>query len=163
MMANLNSSLTLTAAIGSGVMAGVFFTFSVFVMQALEQIPVAHAVSVMQSINTTIVRSLFIVVFFGTAACSLALLVTAYSHWGTSHAIYLGIGSILYLVGVMLVTMIFNVPLNNALADLDIANNLSDSAWLDYSTPWNVWNHVRTIAAVAASAAFTLGLVEMRG
>ena len=158
MLANMSNSVIFAAAIGGGLMAGVFFAFSVFVMQALGQLPAGQAISAMQSINTTIVRSLFMVVFLGTAVCSIALILHSAMQWDEGHVIYLGIGGVLYLVGVIFVTIIFNVPLNDSLAGVDVASNLSETAWTEYARPWMAWNHVRTVAAIASSIAFTIGL-----
>ena len=151
MTANMISLLILTATIGSGIIAGVFFAFSIFIMKAFGQLPAGQAISAMQSINTTIIRTLFMVVFFRTAVCCISLIVYSAMQWGEGQAIYLAIGSVLYLVGVIFVTIAFNVPLNNSLARLNVANNLSESAWTDYAQPWTVWNHVRTALSFISS------------
>jgi len=148
-------ALTLLVMIGSGVMAGVFFAFSSFVMQALGRLSVGEAVAAMQSINSVIVRTLFMFVFFATALGSLFLLVYTLSQ-GSEQKIYVALACLLYLVGVLLVTGVFNVPLNNALAGLKVSAQLSDTAWADYAQPWIAWNHLRTIAALAASVLFAL-------
>ncbi len=46
--------LTFVAALGCGLVAGVFFAFSTFVMKALGRVPSAAGISVMQSINATV-------------------------------------------------------------------------------------------------------------
>jgi hypothetical protein len=50
------------------------------------------------------------------------------------------------------VTMAFNVPLNNALAAADPASAEATSVWARYLKDWTLWNHVRGIAPPAASA-----------
>jgi hypothetical protein len=55
------------AAVGSALIAGLFFAFSTFVMTALFRLPVDQGVAAMQSINKVILGSLFMPVFFGTA------------------------------------------------------------------------------------------------
>ncbi len=158
MLVNLATSFTFGAAIFGGIMAGVFFTFSVFVVQSLGQLPAAQAISAMQAINITIVRSLFMVVFLGTAFFSIALIIHAVAHWNDGQAIYLLVGSMLYLVGVILVTILFNVPLNDSLASIDMTGKISDSNWTEYYRPWIAWNHVRTLAATASTIVFITGL-----
>jgi uncharacterized membrane protein len=54
--------------------------------------------------------------------------------------------------------MVFNVPLNNALAVVDPASADAASLWSRYVSSWTAWNHVRTVAALAAAASFTLAL-----
>jgi uncharacterized membrane protein len=59
--------LTLCSALGSGLMAGVFFAFSTFVMRALARRPFAEGIEAMQEINRTVLNPWFLGVFFGTA------------------------------------------------------------------------------------------------
>ena len=44
-------ALTLFAALGCGLIAGVFFAFSTFVMKALARLPSGEGMAAMQSIN----------------------------------------------------------------------------------------------------------------
>lgn len=65
--------LKLISALGSGLMAGVFFAFSTSVMKALDQLPPNESIAAMQSINVAIINPLFLSVFLGTAVGCLAL------------------------------------------------------------------------------------------
>jgi uncharacterized membrane protein len=65
---------------------------------------------------------------------------------------------LLYLLGTVLVTMVFNVPRNDALAGLDPNSGEAASLWVRYVAEWTAWNHVRMVAALAATAAFILAL-----
>ena len=67
-------------------------------------------------------------------------------------------GAGLYVIGTVVVTMIFNVPLNNALAAVDPASGEGAAVWADYLRSWTNWNHVRGLAALAASGAFIFAL-----
>lgn len=73
--------LTLIAALGSGLMAGFFFAFSVSVMKALGRLPPAQGIAAMQSINVVVINPMFLVAFFGTAAVCVALAISALSTW----------------------------------------------------------------------------------
>lgn len=150
--------LTLLAALGCGLMAGVFFAFSAFVMKAFARLPAAEGMAAMQSINRAVINPLFLTVFLGTAAaCGVALIVSLL-RWHTSGAGYLLVGSLLYLVGTFLVTVVFNVPMNNALAAVAPSDPEGANLWANYLTSWTAWNHMRTAAALAAAALFTLAL-----
>jgi uncharacterized membrane protein len=151
-------ALKLFSALGCGLIAGVFFAFSTFVMKALAQQPTAHGIATMQSINITVINPWFMTAFLGTAAVCLFLAVSSLSKWHQPGAIYLLIGSLLYLIGTFSVTMLGNVPLNNALAITDPNSTEGANLWARYLTSWTLWNHVRTIAAIAASASFTVAL-----
>jgi uncharacterized membrane protein len=54
--------------------------------------------------------------------------------------------------------MVFNVPLNSRLAATSAKSTEGASVWKTYLSAWTAWNHVRTIAALAACASFILAL-----
>ena len=152
--------LTLLAALGSGLIAGVFFIFSVAVMRALERVP--NGAAAMQSINIVIINPMFLGVFMGTGVLSILLVVVSVLQWQRPGSAWLFAGALLYLVGSIGVTMIFNVPMNNALAASDPASAEGHKTWTDYLSNWTLWNHVRTVASVAAAASFIASLVYGR-
>ena len=63
-------------------------------------------------------------------------------------------GGTLYVLGMFIVTMVCNVPLNDALAAADPSSPEAASLWTRYLTDWTMWNHVRTVASTAACALF---------
>ena len=151
-------TFTLVAALGCGVMAGLFFAFSVSVMKALARLPSAEGIAAMQSINVAIINPVFLAVFLGTAVACLLVMIAALLRWHNPGAVYLLIGGALYLVGTFLVTLVFNVPKNNALSSVAPADPESASLWTDYLSKWTAWNHVRAAAALAAAASLTIAL-----
>jgi uncharacterized membrane protein len=76
-MPNLIRYLLWFSAISCGLLAGVYFAFSTFIMPALGRIAAVHGVSAMNSINSTILRSLFMPFFFVTTLVSLVLVAFA--------------------------------------------------------------------------------------
>ena len=154
----LHFLLPFLAALGAGIMAGIFFAFSVFVMTALGRLSPPQGIAAMRSINAAILNPLFFVVFFGTALLCLLSAIAALVEWPLPQAFYLIAGSVLYLVGALLVTMQCNVPLNLALARGDAGSAEAALLWLRYLRVWTAWNHVRTVASLAAMAAFMLAL-----
>jgi uncharacterized membrane protein len=150
----LTYALNFLALLGTGLVAGVFLTFSSFVMAALGRLSPANGITAMQMINVTVVNPVFMAVLFGSAIVSLVLAYFAFRDGLTSQSMMLLIGVGLYVIGVILVTMIFNVPLNNALAAADPANADSVTLWNDYLQNWTFWNHVRGLAAFLACASF---------
>jgi uncharacterized membrane protein len=102
--------LTYATALGSGLMAGLFFTFSVFMMRSLDRLPPSQGIAAMQSINTTIVTPLFLLVFVGTTvACAVLGGVAAFAVDGPAR-VWLIVGCLLYLVGCFLLTGGFPHP-----------------------------------------------------
>jgi uncharacterized protein (TIGR02246 family) len=150
--------LAFVSALGCGLIAGIFFAFSNFVMKSLARLPPADGIAAMQAINVDVLNGWFFAAFFGTALCCLVLAVSSFFRWDRPDAIYLLNGSLLYLVGTILVTIIFNVPLNDALAAVDPATAHASDLWNTYVKSWTVWNHVRTGMALAAAASFTVAL-----
>ena len=62
--------------------------------------------------------------------------------------------SLLYLVGVVGITRVCNIPRNDALAKTTPEATDAARLWADYLTSWTRWNHVRAAAALAAALAF---------
>ncbi|HEV8644902.1 MAG TPA: anthrone oxygenase family protein [Burkholderiales bacterium] len=151
-------ALALLAALGCGLIAGVFFAFSSFVMKALARLPAGEGITAMQSINIVVLKSWFIAVFMGTAALSVLALIYSLFRLHEPGAIYLLFGSVLYLVGSFFVTIVFNVPRNEALASVAPDDPNSARLWSGYVTSWTGWNHVRTVAALVAAASFSIAL-----
>jgi uncharacterized membrane protein len=153
--------LIVLAALGSGLIAGVFFAFSSFVMGGLARLPADQAIAAMQSINIVVLRSLFLTVFLGTAALGVGLAVVALFRWGEPGGYALLAGGGLYLVGGLFVTLRFNVPLNTALAAEPAGQASSAETWTRYRGSWTLWNHLRTIACLLASAAYMAALAPL--
>lgn len=147
--------LALVATVGSGVMAGLLFAFSNVMMRALAQLPPPTGLEAMQRINVAIVNPLFLTIFLGTALVSavIAAITAVVPDQG-----WLFGASLAYLFGVFGVTMARNVPLNNALAATPGAD--AATRWPAYVTVWQRWNHLRTVAAIGATVAFAIGLLD---
>ena len=95
----LISCLLWFAAVGCGLLAGVYFAFSTFIMTALGRIEQAQGVSAMNSISSTILHSLFMPFFYGTTLASLVLLVIGFIRRGEPGAIPLVAGGLIYVAG----------------------------------------------------------------
>ena len=108
--------------------------------------------------NLLAVTPWFMSLLFGTALLCLVIAVVAILGWTGLAAAWLLAGSALYLAGVILVTMLFNVPLNNILAAH--APDSTDAAvfWTRYLGQWTRWNHLRTLAPTGAAGCFILAL-----
>jgi uncharacterized membrane protein len=60
-----------------------------------------------------------------------------------------------------IITMAFNVPLNNHLDTVDpAALSVADAAreWQAYLSSWTAWNHVRTVTAIIAAVLMLIGV-----
>ncbi|TPK77482.1 DUF1772 domain-containing protein [Mesorhizobium sp. B2-4-15] len=153
-MAKFLPTLTFIAAIGAGVVGGVFFSFSNFVMPALARLPAADGIAAMNSINITVITPTFMTALFGTGLVCLVLIAGATVGWSQPGSFWLVAGALIYLVGNPIVTMVFNVPLNDALAAVDPASSNGAAVWTGYLRDWVMWNHVRAITAIVALGCF---------
>ncbi|HEX6566947.1 MAG TPA: anthrone oxygenase family protein [Chthoniobacterales bacterium] len=156
MIDRLLPSLTFLGAISCGLAAGIFYAFSSLVMRALAKIPPPAGIAAMQSINVSVVNPWFIASFFGPAVICCVLGVVSVVRWNRGGNAYLFAGSAFYLVGTMIVTFAFNVPLNDVLAAVDPASPEGARQWTSYLATWTNWNHVRTAGALFAAVAFYL-------
>ena len=157
-MTGSTQALVIAATIGSGVVAGVFFAFSAFVMQGLNRVAPREAVAAMQGINQTAVTPLFMLAFLGTALLCAALVVRGLLSFSEGWAKLALAAGALYLAGSVGVTLALNVPLNDRLERVDAAGAGAGAGWAAFSAPWIAFNHVRTIAAVLAFALLVAAL-----
>ena len=149
--------LAMATAIACAGMGGVFFAFSSFVMRALARLSPAHGIVAMQSINIVAVTPLFMTALFGTAVACVVLAANAVIDWRGVASAYVLAGTMSYLVGAIVVTIIFNVPLNNQLVALDATSADAMWFWFRYVRRWTAWNHVRALSAFVAAALLLLG------
>ena len=146
--------LLLVTALGSALVAGVFFAFSGFVMPALRALPAADGAAAMRAINVSAVRAPLMLAIFGTAICAVGCAVWCVIAgvavpWAVAAAA-------LYLIGVVGLTAFYHVPRNDTLA------RLGDSAeaehyWPRYVREWTGWNHLRSLAGALSAAGFLIG------
>lgn len=148
-MTILVNILIMIAILGSALIAGTFFIFSFAVMSALKELPPEQGAAAMRSINVVIQNPVFLGIFLGTALVALVLAVISVLNWNTPYSFYILAGAAFYVIGSVLLTIVFNVPLNNGL-------EAGTVAWADYHPPWTLWNHIRTAASLAATCAFAL-------
>lgn len=147
------------AAIGCGLIGGLYFAFSTFIMTALGRTGAPAGVAAMTAINDVILRSLFMPLFYGTSLAALALAVIGALGGGQAGAAAMLVGGVVYVLGMPVVTVLCNVPLNNALAASDPATSEGAALWSRYLSRWTLWNHVRTLASSIAAVCFTWALV----
>ncbi len=156
-------ALTILAAIGCGVVGGVFFAFSAFVMRALARLPPAQGIAAMQSINVAAPTPLFMLALFGTGITCAALVVASLFMRDEPFTVFLLVGGALYLVGPVLLTIAYHVPRNDGLARVEPDGADAVSHWNRYLTTWTAWNHVRTATSIAAATALIIALYVQGG
>lgn len=156
----VTDALLWIAAISVGIMAGVYFTFSAFVMKSLDEIEAPAGMLAMQAINRIIVKSSFLPIFFGSTLACAVLIVLVLVEPSANGAKWILIGSALYVAGMFVVTVAGNVPLNNRLEATDARGSEGADMWTLYLRRWTVWNHVRTFACTASLVLLILAIGE---
>ena len=150
------------SVVGYALLGGAFLAFSDFIMRSLAHTNDRGGIEAMQIINREVFRYVFMALFIGLVPVS--LVGTGYAIFalsGTS-ATLVALSGMIYLVGSFGVTLVFNVPLNEAVARMDLT--IEDTQWFwsaTYLPRWTFWNSVRTAACTAASAFLFLGILRM--
>ncbi|MEQ9397337.1 anthrone oxygenase family protein [Haliea sp.] len=151
-MSNLSTLFLMLATIGSGLMAGLFCSFSNFIMKALSEIPPSKGIAAMQSINLVIVRPVFLLVFFGTGVLCVAAVLVGWQDLGVGARTLGIIGGAVYVLGCLGVTVVCNVPLNNRLAVVNSDSEEGERMWEIYLAQWVRWNHARSLATLSSTS-----------
>ncbi len=149
------------AVIATGLVAGVFLAFSDFVMKALRATSTAPAIEAMQVINRKVYGSAFLVFLLGLAPVTLFIAMYAFATLSGPAAIWVISGGLLYVVGVIAVTMVCNVPMNKRLDALDHSSDEAAAYWQIYLSQWTAWNHVRTVASAASAVCLFVGVMTV--
>ena len=157
-MDGLFAILAFLCALGCGLNGGVFFAFSTFVMAGLAHLAAGDGINAMKAINVKAVTPVFMSLLFGTGVLCAITVVLALVSWGAPGSLSALLGGVTYIAGTIIVTMLGNVPLNNALARVASADAAGTALWARYLRDWTRWNHVRTIACTAATALFIVAL-----
>jgi len=153
--------LTSLAALTSAAAGGMMYVFSTFVMRGLDRTGPIDAITAMRGINAEAnANPVFLLGFFGATILALVVGVIAVVQLNQPGSWWVLIGAIFGIVGAM-ITVIFNVPLNNR---LDTVNpdglSMADAArdWQAYFSTWTAWNHARTVTSFVGAALMVVGL-----
>eukprot|EP00038_Savillea_parva_P021312 m.34185 g.34185 ORF g.34185 m.34185 type:complete len:164 (+) comp5111_c0_seq1:578-1069(+) len=146
-------------AMGVGLMSGVYFCFSVFVMQSLAELDDVAGAQAMQSINRVIVKTLFLPIFFLSSLLCIPSIVVGALRITEKDGTYALVAGVVYLVGMFLCTVFFNVPLNNGLDEVDATSLQGAVVWKRYLVVWTRYNHVRTVSCTAALGLYIAAIV----
>lgn len=140
----------------TGLMTGIYFTFSFVVVKALSRMPNNESARAMNSINDVIVKTWFMPLFILSSLCYLGLLIWSafFSSGSQPHFIW---ASLFYLFGMFGVTAVCNVPLNNQLKLYASDSHKLTKAWDRYTRKWVPLNHVRTASCTVAFALLNYG------
>jgi len=141
---------------------GVFLAFSDFIMRSLAHTDGVGGIEAMQVINREVFRWIFMSLFLGLAPVSILVFGYSMVHLSGPEASLIALASAIYLIGCFGVTIAFNVPMNEALAGMDLSDDVTRDYWHRVYVPrWTLWNTVRTMACAVSSGLLMVGLLWM--
>lgn len=144
----------------TGIMAGIYLVFSIVVMKSLNELPPIQGAQAMNKINDVILNTIFIPIFFGTTLWFAGLIAWEISDWQGSQSISLIAASLIYIVGMFLVTVFGNVPLNNQLKRSENDEVQLQTSWKIYQDQWTRLNHIRSLACAASCSLLAMALIQ---
>lgn len=140
------------AALPMALIAGFFYAYACSVMLGLARLDAAGFIAAMQAINDTVRNPVFFFSFFGALGLTVVAALCSLPRWGSPATWLVGVPFLVYALGAFGVTVACNVPLNEALAQVRVADPATDldAARRAYEGPWVRWNLVRTLASTVA-------------
>lgn len=145
----------------TGLTAGLCFTWSNAITPGIGKLDDVGFLQSFQAMNRAIINRSFLIVFFGPV---LLLFINAFLYRNTNPTTFWSftVAAILFFLGVGLVTVFKNVPLNEVL-DKTVLEQLSAIELKELRTkfeqPWNSWHIQRTIASFTSFALLLIGLI----
>lgn len=151
------------ASLASGLVAGVFLSFSDFVIRSLVAAEAAAGARAMQHINREVYRTVFLTLLLGLVPVSALILVYGVTMQdGAVAALLIGAAG-LYLLGGFGVTALGNVPMNRRLDAMALGGSEARAYWPAYASRWTRWNHIRALAAFGASLGYLVAALLLQG
>lgn len=148
--------VVVSAITGAGIVTGLLFAFSNFMMRALAELQDEHGMFAMQQINEKIINPVFLFLFLGTPLLCLIIGIYSLFHMTDPYNVLLLAGSLGYIIGPFGITIVCNVPLNDKLAAAQPAEGAD--IWIKYQVKWQRWNHIRTCIGLVSIVFLCLGL-----
>jgi uncharacterized membrane protein len=153
--------LTSLAALFSAAAGGMMYVFSTFVMRGLDRTGPIDAITAMRGMNAEAnANPAFLLGYFGATIFALVVGVMAVVKLNQPGSWLVLVGAVFTILGAV-ITMAFNVPLNN---HLDTVNpdglSVADAAreWQAYFSTWTAWNHARTVTSFVGAVVLLAGL-----
>lgn len=158
-MTGFGRGLALVSLLFAGAIFGFFYAWVCSTMWGLDAADPRIAIAAMQAMNASVRNAVFAPAFFGTP---IVMLMTALVLRGRA-GLFFAAGGGIYLLGGLILTMAVNVPMNEALALLEVPEDIEDAGaiWADYSPRWQVFNIARTAVSGVALLLAGLGVMQM--
>ena len=158
---SIKSLVLLTGILFTGLTAGLCFTWSNAVTTGIGKLDDLTFLQSFQAMNRAIINPSFIIVFFAPACL---LFVNAYLYRNAQPGLFWSflIAALLFFIGVSLITIFKNVPLNEILDRFPLESaSFSELKTLrnTFETPWKHWHLIRTISSFTAFTLLLTGII----
>jgi uncharacterized membrane protein len=152
------AALVLIAAI-----FGFFYAWVCSTMWGLDTLKPAIAIEAMQAMNASVRNAVFFPAFFLTPLVLVAAAIALAVKDRAAVGLWFGLAAAVYLIGGFGVTALVHVPMNQALAQIDLDSELRSAAdiWAAYSDRWQAWNQIRAAACGLAVILTGAGLIKL--
>jgi len=147
----MNTIILITSTVFAGLMAGLFYAWSISVTPGLGNINDTNYLQAFQSMNRAILNPAFFIAFMGQAILLPLLCYLSFKSNMHNQFNYILTATILYMVGCMAVTIFGNVPLNNTLEALQIESMTVEEMKFfraGFESKWNNLNRIRTASTM---------------
>jgi len=140
----------------TGIMAGIFFTWSNAVKPGIGKLSDLEYLNALQSMNRVILNGAFLIVFVG-AIIAVALVPLFHFHLYPKNIFWLFICILLiYWIGVFGVTVFGNIPLNEILDKTNLETITLEEIKTLRSSIENKWNNFNLIRSISSGITFLL-------
>ncbi|SFL70293.1 DUF1772 domain-containing protein [Shimia aestuarii] len=145
-MARLLVVLSVLSLLCVGGIFGFFYAWVCSTMWGLDAGDPGVAIAAMQSMNASVRNPVFFPIFFGTPVVLAITARVALLDIRKVSALLLALATVTYVLGAFLPTALINVPMNEALAlvEIPLDQDAAQRIWQDYSGRWQMWNMIRT-------------------
>lgn len=145
----------------TGLTAGLCFTWSNAITPGIGRLNDFAFLQSFQAMNRAIINRYFLIVFFGPM---ILLFVNAFLHRHAHPATFWSfiLAAILFFLGIVLITVFRNVPLNEILdtSNLETLSKIEIKELRDrFEQPWNYWHTIRTISSFSAFVLLIIGML----
>jgi len=163
-MTTFHIALIISAFLCS-LVAGFLFAYAVVVMPGIKNLTDREFIRTFQVTDRVIQNNnpLFIFVWLGSAIAIIVASVYGVGDLQGFDLFLLAVASLAYILGVQVLTIAINLPLNNALQkiDVDVLNDTDiKKARNDFESRWNSTNVIRTAIACGVSILLIVLLIR---
>lgn len=162
-MTHVTTPLALLSLILAAALFGFFYAWVCSTMWGLDAADPRVAIEAMQAMNASVRNAVFAPAFFGTSVLLLITTLCLRMAEQPAASLWFGIATLLVAFLGVVLTMVINVPMNEALAEVSVPDDIDAAReiWMDYSPRWQFWNQMRTLATGVAVLCIGIGLLKM--